>query len=131
MKTIKFDNKEFIVKDFDDKKGLKIITNKTDEIVFYDEELEERYIENSFRKKYKELLIITTQILEDDDENVGADARFHLNQIDNYIDYIVKKFGKYIDKKTLEHYIKMLGSLKNELERKLEELKEVNLSPRR
>lgn len=104
---------DFKIVEFNDKKlySLKI---KNNNINVYDEYLLENMIDNNFNKRYKELLYLTMSINESDDAN-PSDGELLLLKIEELNNYIINKYSKILDKKTLNKYLKMINILKEKV----------------
>ncbi len=72
-------------------------------------------------QKYKELLIILTNLLTDDDDS-GDAFREALNRIEKFRMEIKNKYRAYLMNKELEQMSKQLTILKKEANRRLEEI---------
>lgn len=115
-RVLKYDKNEFSIIELEIEEGIKIPDkNKEYEIEIIDEKLKKSVVEKKFNKDYKKLI---AKILEEDDNDDGEKVRV----IDNYILYFERKYGKYLTKRDLNRYLKMLNMLKEEVEEKLREL---------
>lgn len=113
-KVLRYDKNEFSIVELELEEGFKIKDkNKEYEIEVIDEKLKKTIIDKKFNKDYKRL--ITKIIEETDDEDDGEKVRL----VDNYILYFERKYGKYLSKRDLNRYLKMLNMVKDEVEEKL------------
>ena len=111
---IKKINSEFTI--LEKEKDYKFIFNKKSEKIYiYNEELVEKTIDSSFNQKYRKLLYIVMDIVENED-STESDAELILFKIDELKNLLLTKYYKFISKELLNKYLKMLLLLEEKLE---------------
>lgn len=99
-----------------EQKEEKLVTiNKNNEkIAIYNKEILEKIIDNNFNKRYRELLYLTMNII-DDEDSTESDAELALLKIEDLKNYIVSHYSKHLNTHLLNKYLKMLMLLDQKL----------------
>lgn len=92
-----------------------VFNKKNEKIYIYNEELVEKIIDNSFNQKYRKLLYIIMDIVENED-STDSDEELILIKIDELKNLLLAKYYKYISRELLNKYLKMLMLLEEKLE---------------
>ena len=113
-KILRHDKNEFIINEFNEQEGFKIINkNKEYELNVIDKSITNIIIEKKFNKEYKRML---EKVFDETDNDDNGDL---FRTINEYIIYFQSKYSKYLSKKDLNKYLKMLNLLLAELESKI------------
>ncbi len=104
---------EFKIIDIENSKTFAIEKNN-EKIIVHDEELIENLINKKFSRKYCELLYIINDILNSDEEN-GTDDDLLALKIEDLRNELLNRYNKFINKSTLNKYLKMLDLLEDKL----------------
>jgi hypothetical protein len=88
-----------------------------EEVTIYDNKLISWFIYNRFMKKYKKLVAMVIEILQDDNSS-DADTRLALDEVAKQKQIMVIKYQKYLKEKELLEYEKKLEYLEKELKNK-------------
>ena len=116
MKKIEKINCNFEIVDREEKDGLEI-KNKNTKITLYDNDLILNAIEKNFNKKYRELLYIVMDIVENED-STDTDSELVLYKIDNFKNILIKKYFKYLPLELRNKYNNMILLLMEKLNSK-------------
>ena len=102
--------------DYQEIEGLTISKeNKEEKITIFDKNLINKIINQKINKKYQELLNIIVDI-NDSEDATTTDGELVLIKIDSLKEKILKEYGKYLTKESLNKYLQMFESLENKLE---------------
>jgi len=91
-----------------------LFNKKNEKIYIYNDELVEKIIDNSFNQKYRKLLYIVMDIVENEDSS-DSDEELILFKIEDLKNILLNKYYKYISKMSLNKYMKMLMLLEEKL----------------
>ena len=73
-------------------------------------------LKENLEKRYKRLVTLIYSFLADGDFS-GNDGILVYNEIDSFRKRLLEKYGKYIDHKIIEGYLKKISILENELQK--------------
>lgn len=90
------------------------INRKEESITFYNEYSLLEYIDADFNKKYRKLLYLIMNVAEDE-ESTDGDIELLYLKVDKLKELILSKYFKYINKETLNRYLKMILLLEEKL----------------
>lgn len=106
-------NKNLEIVDIDDEKLISFKTHDV-KINIYDKKIAEKFIDDKFNDKYKELMLLVLSIEDDSDDNIDSIR----DRIEELKEYITLRYGKVLSKAKLNKYLKMLILLEEKIPNK-------------
>lgn len=97
--------------------------SKVNNIVIVNPEIINALINNSFNKKYKQLLEFYLNIIEEESDATEGSLMIALDEIARLRNIIIKKYHHFLKKQTEEKFLKRLKLLENEIRVKLIDFK--------
>lgn len=112
--SLKKVNCEFSVLEKEIAKKFTLNISEDEKITIYDKVLIENIIDSNFNQKYRKLLYIVMDIIENED-STDSDVEIVLVKIEELKNLLLSKYYKYISRELLNKYLKMLMLLEEKL----------------